>query len=57
MKSLQIKWLKTSGIPFWVNALGHPIVARTAIEGRKTEPKMTPEVKPKWVPRVLQKAT
>ena len=26
LKSQQIKWLKTSGLPFWVNARGHPVV-------------------------------
>lgn len=44
-KSTQIVQLKKMGIPFFVNASGHAVVARTAIEGQKTkaEPK-------KWVP-------
>jgi hypothetical protein len=28
----QIAWLRQSGIPFWVNACGRPIVARAAVE-------------------------
>ncbi len=44
-KSSQIAQLKKMGIPFFVNASGHPVVACTAIEGQKAkaEPK-------KWVP-------
>ena len=39
------------GIPFWINAINKPIVARAIIEGRKqtVEPP-----KPKWVPNVLK---
>lgn len=38
-KSKQIEALQRMRIPFWVNAIGKPVVARTAIEGRKEEPK------------------
>ena len=34
-EQLQIEWLRASGIPFWENARGRPIVARAAIEGRR----------------------
>ncbi|VVE40578.1 hypothetical protein PMO31116_04099 [Pandoraea morbifera] len=45
----QALWLRTVGIPFWVNARGRPIVARVAIEGRYRgeEPP-----KKKWQPRL-----
>lgn len=33
-EQLQIEWLRTSGIPFWTNARGRPIIARAAIEGK-----------------------
>lgn len=51
-KSRQVAWLKDSGIPYRVNATGHPVVTRTAIEGRIVADK-PPEPQP-WVPRVLQ---
>ncbi|WP_431290450.1 DUF4224 domain-containing protein [Burkholderia cepacia] len=35
-EQLQIEWLRSSGIPFWTNARGRPIVARSAIDGIKT---------------------
>jgi hypothetical protein len=46
----QIDWLRTSGIPFWANARGRPIIPRAAIEGRQQtdEP-----VRKKWKPKVL----
>jgi Domain of unknown function (DUF4224) len=36
-KSCQIAWLRTSGIPFYVNASNRPIVSRAAIEGIKDD--------------------
>jgi hypothetical protein len=50
-KRLQIEQLRKMGIPFWVNAVNMPIVARATIEGRKE--KVEPP-KPKWVPNVLK---
>ncbi|MGQ5525410.1 DUF4224 domain-containing protein [Chitinimonas sp. PSY-7] len=48
----QINWLRTSGIPFVVNAAGRPIVAVAAVTGTgKVE-----QSKPAWSPRALQKA-
>ena len=38
-KSLQIAALLKMGLPFWVNAIGKPVVARAAIEGRKEIPR------------------
>ena len=52
-KSRQIEWLRTSGIPFRVNARGHAIVTRGAVEGRKAEPEPTNEQAPRWTPRVV----
>lgn len=52
MKGHQIVALRQMGIPFHVNATGHPVVTRAAIEGRKD----TDIVKPVWVPQVLKKA-
>lgn len=49
-KSRQIEWLRTTGIPFRVNATGHPVVTRGVIEGRKDEPAAAQQ---RWVPRVV----
>jgi hypothetical protein len=46
-KSRQIAQLRTMGLPFWVNALGHPIIPRSAIDGRPGTPP-APRLKPKW---------
>ncbi|WP_175845329.1 DUF4224 domain-containing protein [Burkholderia arboris] len=46
---LQVVWLRTSGIPFWVNARGRPIIARARITGQPTEP----PPRPKWHPKAL----
>jgi hypothetical protein len=48
---LQIEALRKMGLPFFINAIGRPVVARSVIEGRreKGEPP-----KPKWVPNVLK---
>jgi hypothetical protein len=52
-KSRQIAQLRTMGLPFWVNALGHPIIPRSAIDGRPSAAAPKPQpVKP--VPRVLR---
>jgi hypothetical protein len=34
-KSKQIEALRQMGLPFWVNAIGEPVVALAAIEGRR----------------------
>lgn len=47
----QIAWLSQSGIPFFVNGSGRPVVARAAVEGRGAA---LPAAIPKpWVPYVL----
>lgn len=35
-KSAQVAWFRQSGIPFFINASGRPVVTRAAIEGRET---------------------
>ena len=52
-EQLQAEWLRTSGIPFWTNARGRPVVARVSIEGRNSAHE--PEKKA-WQPRVLSAA-
>lgn len=49
-EQLQVNWLRAAGIPFWTNARGRPIIARSAIEGRSA--KETSE-KPRWQPKVV----
>lgn len=49
-EQLQTDWLRGSGIPFWTNARGRPIIARAAIEGRTSEQEAIPK---KWHPKVL----
>jgi hypothetical protein len=48
-KSRQIEALRKMCIPFFVNDVGKPIVARSAVEGRKEA--APPSVKKKWQPR------
>lgn len=50
MKNKQIAWLRKSGIPFRINALGRPVVTRSAVEGRQ-EP--VPVQSTGWTPRVI----
>jgi len=49
IKSKQIEALRKMGIPYFVNATGHPVVTRNAIEGKKEEPQQR-----KWTPNVLR---
>lgn len=51
-KSRQIAWLRSEGIPFRINATGHPVVTWAAVEGRKQaeQPKTAPKA---WQPRVI----
>lgn len=37
-KSKQIEALLRMGLPFWVNAIGKPVVTLTALEGRREAP-------------------
>ena len=38
-KSKQIEALRTMNLPFWVNAIGEPVVTVAAVEGRKEAPR------------------
>jgi len=38
IKSKQIEALRRMGLPFHVNAVGKPVVATAAVEGRKAPP-------------------
>lgn len=38
-RKLQVEALKKMGLPLWINAIGRPVVPKTAIEGRKEAPK------------------
>ncbi|MGF6664982.1 hypothetical protein QF000_006650 [Paraburkholderia atlantica] len=49
-EELQAEWLRTSGISFWVNARGRPIIPRTAIEGSRLK---VDQPKPKSWPQAL----
>lgn len=54
MKSLQIQWLRDAGIPFRVNATGHPVVTRAAVEGAQVQAQPAPQEKAQgWQPRVI----
>lgn len=50
-KSRQIDTLRRMAIPFFINATGHPVVARAAIDGTRA-----PAAEPKkpWVPKALR---
>ena len=52
MKARQIEALRSMGLPFFINAIGQPVVARSVIEGGKK----TEEPKPRWTPNVLKMA-
>ncbi|WP_321913509.1 DUF4224 domain-containing protein [Paraburkholderia sp. J11-2] len=49
-EQLQVEWLRTSGIPFWTNARGRPIIARVAIEGKTASAE---QPRKKWQPKVM----
>lgn len=51
-RDLQIEVLKANGIPFFLNGLGRPVVARAAIVGRGITVSSQP--KKSWVPKVLK---
>lgn len=51
--NLQVAALSKMGVPFFVNAIGRPVVPRSSIEGRGA-PAASPARKA-WVPNVLKK--
>lgn len=52
IKRLQVEALRQMGIPFFVNAIGRPVVARTAVEGKAAA---APQEKPTWQPPGLRR--
>lgn len=44
LRSYQIEALRRMGIPFFVNAIGRPVVARSAVEGSKAAAKAQKKV-------------
>lgn len=50
VRKLQVEQLRAMGIPFYVNAVGRPVVVRSILEGKKERD----QPKEKWQPRVLQ---
>jgi hypothetical protein len=51
-KSRQIRWLRDAGIPFRVNATGHPVVTWAAVEGRQAAAEPSAPARG-WTPRVI----
>ncbi len=47
-KSRQIEWLRDAGIPFRINATGHPVVLWVALKGKDVN------VSEAWRPRALE---
>ena len=56
LKSRQIQWLRAEGIPFRINATGHPVVTWAAVEGRAEASGQTKEPQG-WTPRVIAGGT
>lgn len=52
MKSKQIKTLRLMGLPFFINATGHPVVARSTVDPMAKQADLS---KPRWIPAVLRK--
>ena len=53
LKSLQVQALRQMGVPFFINAIGRPVVTRTAIEGKAAQA-VSLETSA-WVPPGLRK--
>jgi hypothetical protein len=51
LKSRQVEWLRQNGVAFRVNATGHPVVTRAAVEGRADDEKSAPARG--WTPKVI----
>lgn len=51
LRRLQVEQLRTMGIPFYVNAVGRPVVVRSVLENKKEA-----APKPKWQSPMLRSA-
>lgn len=47
-KSRQVAELRRLGVPFYVNASGHPVVACAVLEGGKQPAQQKPTWEPPW---------
>jgi hypothetical protein len=56
-KSRQATQLKAMGIPFFVNAAGHPVVTKVAVEGGKLGTKANKQIGKEWTPSWAGKPT
>ncbi len=52
-KGRQIEQLRLMGVPFFINAAGRPVVARSAVDGVKQAPAKRTTI---WEPAVLKRA-
>ncbi|MFM0318153.1 DUF4224 domain-containing protein [Paraburkholderia nemoris] len=52
VKTKQIQALRSMAVPFFVNALGQPVVARVAVEGR-AQVSSDHALRASWQPRVV----
>lgn len=50
-KTMQIDALRQMGVPFFINGTGHPVVARSIVEGGKA---IAEPPKKEWVPPGLR---
>ena len=53
VRKLQVEQLRKMGIPFYLNAVGRPVVARSIVEGRV---QVAAAPAPRWQPSVLHRA-
>jgi hypothetical protein len=54
-RALQVAWLRSQGIPYFVDALGWPVVARVHVFGREPATAPKPAARPAWAPAVLSR--
>lgn len=52
-EQLQADWLRSQGIPFYINARGRPMIIKAVLLGGSSAP---PQAKPAWQPRVVRTA-
>ena len=51
VKSKRVEQLRKMGLPFWLNAVGAPVIATSTIEGKR---QAAPAETPKRAPAVLR---
>jgi hypothetical protein len=55
-KKRQIAQLRAMGLPFFINAAGAPVVARSAVEGAAPRPDERPSPRQAWQPALVKLA-